>query len=339
MLVRRCLALFLLVLSACKGDAPPPPTPSKPAANPAASAPQTTPAASAKATKRPAKLSRAMLAQRARQATPFLWSIGRGKETLGHVFGTVHLGVDAKTELNRVVWDTFGACRTFIMEADPSTLQPAELRKYALLPEKQSLRGQLPATSMKRLVATLGPTMMGVRLEQLRPWILSAALTRKFTPINGKAMDVAFHEAASRETKKMAFLETSMQQLQLLSKAIDAKSLQNMLENLRRSRNTVQVALRAYRAGNFEQLRKAIFAPNEVKKNPEMYRQLFDQRNKAWLPIIERSLQSKGVFIAVGTGHLMGPTGLSTTLRKRGYTLRRVQAAAPAQSAQDPTQP
>ena len=47
---------------------------------------------------------------------------------------------------------------------------------------------------------------------------------------------------------------------------------------------------------------------------------LYTARNAAWLPQLDARLQEPGDhFIAIGAGHLLGPDGLVTLLRTRGY--------------------
>ena len=44
-------------------------------------------------------------------------------------------------------------------------------------------------------------------------------------------------------------------------------------------------------------------------------------RNKAWIPKIEKEISDKQCFIAVGAGHLFGEGGIIDLLKKEGYTL------------------
>jgi uncharacterized protein len=49
----------------------------------------------------------------------------------------------------------------------------------------------------------------------------------------------------------------------------------------------------------------------------------FDERNRAWLPQILKTLPvTKHTPIVVGAGHLCGPTGLLSLLNREGYTLK-----------------
>ena len=56
----------------------------------------------------------------------------------------------------------------------------------------------------------------------------------------------------------------------------------------------------------------------EVKKYQE---QLLDNRNRNWIPIIEKMIKKKNTFIAIGAAHLGGPNGVLRLLEQKGYRL------------------
>jgi uncharacterized protein YbaP (TraB family) len=50
-----------------------------------------------------------------------------------------------------------------------------------------------------------------------------------------------------------------------------------------------------------------------------------NQRNKNWIPEIEKLISSQKTFIAVGAGHLPGEFGVIELLRKKGYSVNSVK--------------
>ncbi|HEY0989561.1 MAG TPA: TraB/GumN family protein, partial [Kofleriaceae bacterium] len=81
----------------------------------------------------------------------------------------------------------------------------------------------------------------------------------------------------------------------------------------------------AYAAGDLAALTRMLVIPGRSDE-------LLDERNRRWLPQIERYLADRGAFIAVGLGHLLGDAGLLVTLERAGYTVERradLQARAP----------
>ena len=51
---------------------------------------------------------------------------------------------------------------------------------------------------------------------------------------------------------------------------------------------------------------------------------LLFNRNKKWIPIMEKAMQKEKVFFAVGAGHLAGPQGVINLLRAKGYTVKGI---------------
>jgi hypothetical protein len=51
---------------------------------------------------------------------------------------------------------------------------------------------------------------------------------------------------------------------------------------------------------------------------------LLANRNAAWVPIMEKAMQGKPTFFAVGAGHLGGAKGVLSLLKKKGYTVKAV---------------
>jgi uncharacterized protein YbaP (TraB family) len=60
------------------------------------------------------------------------------------------------------------------------------------------------------------------------------------------------------------------------------------------------------------------------KTNPESYYQLLTIRNQLWVDRIPEIIRQTPTFIAVGCGHLSGPTGMIDLLHKKGYTVTPV---------------
>lgn len=49
---------------------------------------------------------------------------------------------------------------------------------------------------------------------------------------------------------------------------------------------------------------------------------LLGQRNREWIGVMEKAMQSKPSLFAVGAGHLPGEEGVIALLRKQGFTVK-----------------
>jgi uncharacterized protein YbaP (TraB family) len=54
-----------------------------------------------------------------------------------------------------------------------------------------------------------------------------------------------------------------------------------------------------------------------------VYQSLLVDRNRRWMPALESCLSTRRCFIVVGAAHLVGPDGLVTMLRQRGYRVEQ----------------
>jgi uncharacterized protein YbaP (TraB family) len=60
-------------------------------------------------------------------------------------------------------------------------------------------------------------------------------------------------------------------------------------------------------------------------QSPQTYKTLFSDRNANWAGwIANRMAQPGTVFVAVGTGHLVGPDSVQTQLAARGIQSARI---------------
>ena len=87
-----------------------------------------------------------------------------------------------------------------------------------------------------------------------------------------------------------------------------------------------------WRAGDVAKLDSGMRA-EMAQKTPESYRLLDVERNRAWLPQLEKRLsESKkdNTLVVVGSLHLLGSDGLVEQLRAKGYTVERICDACAA---------
>ena len=79
-----------------------------------------------------------------------------------------------------------------------------------------------------------------------------------------------------------------------------------------------QAVVAAWRAGDAAKL--ASLLGDEYKSFPALYRTLVGDRNKRWVPQIEKLLKDKdNYFVVVGALHLVGDGGLLELMRRDGF--------------------
>jgi uncharacterized protein YbaP (TraB family) len=170
-------------------------------------------------------------------------------------------------------------------------------------------------------------------LVYLRPWVaahLIQAQADGAENVQGLSLDEGVdhkvYEAAKARGAKFRAFETVALHLHLLT---DNGNIDEGMTELRRtlksllaetSDQTAQQKLYdAWYRGDTKAL-AASSADNLKKMSPAERKAMLEDRNRAWIPQIAAMLNEQHTyFITVGAAHLVGPLGLPTLLRERGF--------------------
>jgi len=81
--------------------------------------------------------------------------------------------------------------------------------------------------------------------------------------------------------------------------------------------------MEAWKAGDAPTVERIVLSA--LRQEPQLYQRLLVDRNKAWIPKLEVLFTRKGhTFVVVGAAHLVGPDGLISLLRAKGYTVEQM---------------
>jgi uncharacterized protein YbaP (TraB family) len=250
-------------------------------------------------------------------APPLLWRVQRAEGAAVWLYGTIH---DAGAQdVPAAVWTTLDAAPVFVSELGDDEPDPHKLAELARLPWGKVLDQMLPADDWWDLVTAMQGDMREDDLRHARPWLAMVRLRAHMARSPKPSMDVAFAERARRRGVAVERLESWDDQLTALDASITVGDLSAAIH----ARSAVACELAqlrsAYRASDLSVLTTLLVAP---VRSPA----LLADRNRRWLPAIERHLAGGGAFIAVGLGHLLGADGLLATLERAGYTVSRETA-------------
>jgi uncharacterized protein len=254
---------------------------------------------------------------------PILWQV-QGPAGASYLFGTLHLGLEPD-DLADEVLAALRACDTFIAETDLEEVDPLEAARIQLLPPGETLQNALGPETFDALVHELGPRVSRAHLEKLRPFVAYSEVLRRIYP-GRTSIDRRLIEMARDAGKKLVFLEDWRFQYRLIASIISADDVKQILDPDSRERRQLDTMIAAYRRGDFATIERLTSAPELVGEDPESFAALFDERNRAWLPILVEQLRAGRVFVAVGAGHYGGQAGLLALLAEHGFTARRVGA-------------
>ena len=133
-------------------------------------------------------------------------------------------------------------------------------------------------------------------------------------------------ELAAAINKTVDGLETIEEQIAAINKTPiekQAEGLYKMALDPQKSITQFKDLLAAYKLQDAEKLME--FITSQSTDDPDFQKNLLDERNKNWIPRIEKAIKEMPTFIAVGGGHLGGQTGVVRLLREQGYTVEPIK--------------
>jgi uncharacterized protein len=264
----------------------------------------------------------------AHAASP-VWAI-HGDHNTVYLAGSVHLLKAADANLPAGFDRAYKGSKAIVMELAIDKIDPSTTAQWmmenGMLKEGQTLRATLGDQRYGRVMKEA--ERLGIPTEaadMLQPWVLGLQLIEMqymklgFDPQQGVEQQLE-HEAQA-DGKPISGLETMDEQLgvlQGLSAADQAKFLDMAVDEMHDVEGETQSVVSAWRSGDATKL--AGLLSDEYKTFPNLYRVLVTERNKRWVPQIEKLLHgNQDVFVVVGALHLVGDGGLLELLRHDGY--------------------
>jgi uncharacterized protein len=131
---------------------------------------------------------------------------------------------------------------------------------------------------------------------------------------------------ATKAGKPMAGLETAAFQIGLMDQ-LSASDQESMLRHSLKEMDLLDKGLdqivRSWAAGDVPALEALLV--NAMREYPAVHQKIIVDRNRRWLPEIERMIeQGESTLVVVGAAHLVGKEGVIELLKARGYTLEQM---------------
>jgi uncharacterized protein YbaP (TraB family) len=238
----------------------------------------------------------------------------------------VHLGVNADSQLPRVVFQRLEEAKAFAMEADTSDPGLAMAMRRT---DGGTLRADLGPAYWKKLEDAIG-ARTAESLEGMKPFAAMTVLVARDLPMT-LPMDRVLSERAQTAGKPIHYLEKAIDQIAMIEPWMSADDVKALLDHRDVAKNLAHKLLEAYTAGDaagiaamFDDTTMWIAAGRKPSLFPAYLDAILGKRNRAWIPEIEKLHAEGGAFVAVGAGHLVGPGNVNTLLTERGYTVTRV---------------
>jgi hypothetical protein len=264
----------------------------------------------------------------------FLWKATRGRAQI-YLVGSVHLLTKDYYPLNPALDAAFKESDLLVEEIDLGEMMATENQMQMLmsgmLPSGQTLDKIVsPATmaAVEKRLATLG--MPIEPMKRFKPWLLSLTLLGMEWQKAGFAaelgLDKHFFDRARAENKAVQGLETVAFQISRFDEMTNDEQdrlLSEALKELDTQTAAVTELADAWKAGDVARVEKIVL--QDLKSDARLYQRMLVERNRDWFPKLEASI-TRGArpFVVVGAAHLVGPDGLLTMLKAKGYTIEQL---------------
>ena len=263
------------------------------------------------------------------RAQSLLWEInGKGLTHPSYLFGTIHMICPQDFFLTPAMKDKFAQARTVYMEInldDPSA--PMKLMGMIQFKNGQKLSDLFDSSDYKDLGRFVHDTLnMDLHFfERFKPLMLYSMMSAKMLPCaKEQAYETEFVDMAKDQGKPIKGLETMEEQVAIFD-SIPGKEQANMIMDMVRHYDSEKLDFHRmvdfYKAQQVDSLYRMLEESPDTKVDQDL---LLDRRNRKWVPLITAAMRQGSCFIAVGAGHLGGPHGLLSLLKKQGFTVKPV---------------
>jgi uncharacterized protein YbaP (TraB family) len=244
------------------------------------------------------------------QPGPALWVVSDSDTTI-YLFGTFH-ALDGRAQwFNRGIKAAFDASDVLVLETlvpeDPAELH-AVLSRNSLLEEPKVGDPVISSNKAPSFVASAGQAMaagrsMGMSVDQGADAVLRRAANAAGKPVDG--------------------LETFDFQLRMFGSLPAPPARAKASPGAGNMSNMLSYMQSAWARGDSNTFASVL--GNVRMQSPAAYKTLFADRNAHWAGWIAERMQQPGtVFVAVGTGHLIGHDSVQAKLAERGIASARI---------------
>lgn len=266
-----------------------------------------------------------------------LWKIsGNGLQTPSYLYGTIHMIGKDDFFLTDSTRAAINGAEKVVFEIDMADMNnimtQLGLLKDAMMKDNLTLRDLISEEDyalVKKHFADMGLPL--IFFERMKPMFLSMFAEMDFSQALGSGDMVSYEmeimsiaEAGNKET---GGLETAAYQMSLFDSIPYAEQARMLVEAIKSHDPNSGEAdfdkmVELYKAQDVAGMADMMSDDDSIGAYEDI---LLHQRNRNWIPVMQKMMAEKPCFFAVGAGHLGGEQGVIALLRKSGYTVEPVR--------------
>ena len=265
------------------------------------------------------------------QKNALLWEVkSKDGKSSSYLYGTMHL-MDAKLfyfpkKLEKLLLKSDVLCMEIANINDP------DLSPDALFMTDESLSDYFNTEQMDSLYRWAEKSLFMnkeqflTNFNKAKPFLLMQFLLQSSLPENSKSYEKEFENLAIKNKIAITGLESVTEQLNLFTSFSKNEQTEMVMSSLRdeaEAKSSFEQMQQIYLTQNLDNL--YTFMKKESDSPIANSRVFLENRNQNWIPQMEKMMENKSVFFAVGAAHLAGPEGVIELLIKKGYTLTPIK--------------
>jgi len=263
-----------------------------------------------------------------------LWKVTYQGKTL-YLGGAIHIMREADYPLPAPYERAFAAADALVCETDleamRSPLGAAEMQQHLMFGPGKTLRDVLQRETYTKVRAYAEEHRIPVELfDRMKPQLVAVSVMGLELEKMGMAApgaDTHYFDEAKRKGMTIRWFESVSEQVRILEtmgRDDEDGMVRQSLDELPQYPMVMTALLNAWRTGDVDTLER-LGREYLMHESPADYRRLVVDRNKKWMPLLQKIIQSPETeFVLVGVLHLVGPDGLVSQLKRKGYRVEQL---------------
>ena len=263
-------------------------------------------------------------------ANALLWKVsGNGLTAPNYLYGTYHIMCKEDVNFTPETYQAIEDAKALYLELDlddPATMMG--MMKSMNMKGDKKLKDLYKNPADYQIIRKYYKDSVGIDIDNvnLSPMMLQMTLYQKMVPCKQvSGVEPELMAIAAKNKKPIYGFETVEYQLSIFDSIPmerQAEMLLDAIKDMGKSQAEFDKMYALYKARKLNTLQPMFEDENNEYK--EFMPMMLDNRNRNWITVMKKEMPSGPYFMAVGAGHLVGPTGLISLLRKEGYTVEPV---------------
>ncbi len=256
-----------------------------------------------------------------------LWKVTGQNAKPSYLFGTMHMMCSSDIVMSDKLKAAFNDASKIYMELDmddPGMMM--EMMMGMNMKNNESLDSLLPKDQYDS-AAKVFQKMSGFSLNMMKkaqPMLLMSMVYPAMMKCPADGWEMQFIQMAKKDKKEIMGLEKVKDQMDVFNKIpykTQAEMFAQTLLNIDSAKNSMAEMVAAYKTKDLSVLEALSTSDKDFSKYED---DMLNNRNRNWIPVIEKAMKEDKLFIAVGAAHLAGNNGVISLLRKAGYKVEPV---------------